>query len=392
MKPQGLSNAITPTLLAIAFSLVLSSCSRQQGLSAKQLPDFATNNGPLSAQQAQLQINDSEFRALSDETLAYFKKYLLDNMHPRQTAIQLRNLIHSPAFLNFEYAEDKTYGAQQAYDKTQGNCIAYSHLYISLARQLGLKAHYQVIESDPTMVLRDKKISLFIHVNAVVPLSNGHSFTADTVPEQQHLIKRGQIISDNSADALHYNNLAIDAMFKDDYLTSYRYLAKAINLDSQLSLLWSNIGALFRKNQQLPAAELSLHNSLALDPQAYPALNNLAVLYQQKNNSVKIQYYLNKIKAYRASNPYHHYNLALLAISDEDYPQALKAIKKAIRLKSDEAEFYYQQSLIYQQLQQLVQSREALMLAIVNSQDKKRLCAYQKQLRLLNQQMTLQKP
>ncbi|MCR8923610.1 hypothetical protein NO559_12575 [Dasania sp. GY-MA-18] len=383
MKLRGL-------LLAILLSLLLSSCARLQDFNIKPLPDFASINGPISAQQASQHITDSSFRTLSPEALAYFKKYLFDHMPQRQTAIQLRNLIHSPAFLNFEYAEDKTYSAQQAYAKAQGNCIAYSHLYISLARQLGLKAQYQLIESDPTLVLRDKKISLFIHLNVVVKLNSNNSFTADTVPEQQHLIKRGQMISDNSADALHYNNLAIDAMFDNNYLASYRYLAKAISLDPQLSLLWSNVGALFRKNQQLQAAELSLHNALALDPQAYPALNNLAVLYQQQNNSVKTQYYLNKIKTYRARNPYHHYNLSLLAISDKNYSLALRSIKKAIGLKADEAGFYYQQSLIYQQLQQLNQSRTALLLAIANSQDKKSLRSYQKQLRVLDQQIKLQ--
>ena len=97
--------------------------------------------------------------------------------------------------------------------------------------------------------------------------------------------------------------------------------------------------------------------------------------------------YLNKIKTYRDRNPYHHYNLSLLAISDKNYSLALRSIKKAIGLKADEAGFYYQQSLIYQQLQQLNQSRTALLLAIANSQDKKSLRSYQKQLRVLDQQI-----
>ena len=379
-------------LLLPLLAILLSACSQQLNFTLKDLPDFQTSNTKLTAKLASQQTEQLQLRKLSKPAKGYFDNFISADMPSKQKALLLRNTILNSAYLDFDYADDKTLTAQQAYDQAQGNCIGFSHLYIALARHYGLKAKYQFIETDPTLVLRNRKISLSIHTNVAVQLAQGHSFIADNVPNQQHLIKRGKTISDQQADALHYNNLAVDALHQNDYVQSYRYLAKALSLDANLSLLWSNIGAVFRKNNQLQAAEASYKNALTLDSSAYAALNNLAVLYHQQGDTAKSHYYLKKIRATRERNPYHHYNLALLEIHKQNFPLALKLLKKSIRLKETEAEFHYQQSLIYEQLNELDNSQAAIEQAIDYSQDPIRTLQFKKRARELISLQQIEQP
>ena len=391
---MGLFGASMPRFNFISFALLcctllLSACSQQAYFTLKDLPDFEPADNTISAKHASQQSPDLELRKLSKQAKSYFAPFMVADMPTRQKAMRLRNLVLNSTYLDFDYADDKTLTAQQAFDQAQGNCIGFSHLFIALARHYGLKAKYQFIETDPTLVLRNRKISLSIHTNVAVSLPQGNTFIADNVPNPSQLIKRGKSISDKQASALHYNNLAVDVLHDNDYQKSYSYLAKALSYDANLSLLWSNIGAVFRKNNQLQAAEISYKNALALDGNAYAALNNLAVLYHQRGDTARSQYYLKKIRATRERNPYHHYNLALLEIHKQNFPLALKLLKKSIRLKETEAEFHYQQSLIYEKLNEMDNSKAALDQAIDHSQDPIRTLQFKKRARDL---ISLQQP
>ena len=44
-----------------------------------------------------------------------------------------------------------TYSAREAFDRRSGNCLAFTHLFIAMARELDLDAHYREIPGRPTL-------------------------------------------------------------------------------------------------------------------------------------------------------------------------------------------------------------------------------------------------
>ena len=49
-----------------------------------------------------------------------------------------------------DYQADGTFVAAETFARGRGNCLGYTNLFIALARDLGLNARYQLIESHPT--------------------------------------------------------------------------------------------------------------------------------------------------------------------------------------------------------------------------------------------------
>jgi Flp pilus assembly protein TadD len=77
-------------------------------------------------------------------------------------------------------------------------------------------------------------------------------------------------------------------------------------------------------------------------------MSNLTSFQVSQNQPRKAALYKNKIKKYRASNPYYVYAIARQALADRNHQQAIRELKKAIRLNRSEAAFYYLLHIAYE--------------------------------------------
>ena len=109
---------------------------------------------------------------------------------------------------------------------------------------------------------------------------------------------------------------------------------------SDQAMFWSNLGPVYRANNQLEDAEKVYLLALQLDPQFYAAINNLAVLYREMGRTDDYQSYLAKTLSLRQKPPYFYFYLAYVSKEKGDYVQAIRHLRKAIKLKDDAQEFY----------------------------------------------------
>ena len=70
------------------------------------------------------------------------------------------------------------------------------------------------------------------------------------------------------------------------------------------------------------------------------ALANLAVVYRELDEPELAAEYQRRVQDYRERNPYYHFSVAAQAYEQGRLPDALAALRKALRLKQDEPEFY----------------------------------------------------
>ena len=86
-------------------------------------------------------------------------------------------------------------------------------------------------------------------------------------------------MTDSDAQALYYNNIAMDALVNNDVETAWLYAVNALFLEPANSHLWVNLGAIYRYSGQHQEAERSYLQALELDATEYSAMTNLVVLY-----------------------------------------------------------------------------------------------------------------
>jgi Flp pilus assembly protein TadD len=132
----------------------------------------------------------------------------------------------------------------------------------------------------------------------------------------------------------------MDALALDDIKTSYSFMVKGIELAPDLEFLWSNLGYLFRRNNQFEAAKHSYLTALALDSSSRNAMKNLAILYQSHDRDIDAEPLLGKVERLNRDNPYGYANKAFEFAVKADWPDALKSIDKALKLKPEEIEFH----------------------------------------------------
>jgi Flp pilus assembly protein TadD len=345
-------------LRLIAVALLLNACSSTSrlGFSPLSLPPLQLDEGELSPSSALASVENYQLLTVSPEMIRYFDRYVSRSMPAQQRARMIHRVLSSPAFLAVEYERSKTLTAEQVFFSGAANCLGFANAYIALARQYGLNARYQLLEKHPEWTVQGEQIALEIHVNSLVRLRNAGELTVDIDRPGSRQAGRPAKVSDEVAKALFYNNLAIDQFSQGDQPGAYRLLVKAIQLAPDNAMLWSNLGVIYRNNQQYQHAENAYHNSLQLDPDTHTAITNLAALYQHTGQTEKYAKYFEKMSQLRLQNPYYHYYLARQAEQDNDYSTAINHINRAIKIKKDEADFAALLDQLYRQSRQLASS------------------------------------
>ena len=339
--------------LLITFAVVFTSaCGSYSQLTVSSvIPDFETKTGVLTSELAAASVEDYGLLTVSKVMTDYFDPHISESMNQHQRIQQLKLLLDDEAFLNTQYQANATLTAEQAFLSRKANCVGFTNLIIALARHYGINAKYQLVRKFPEISRHaddsGQVMSLGIHINSLLKLSNGQSLVFDVSTNVSQQLGSFDIISDQTAKVLHYNNLAMEKFFQKEYVKAYEFLAKAMTFDASVDISWVNLGAVYRHNGQLEEAEAAYKAALKINRDSYTAMNNLAVLYQLKQDWQQFDLYLEKTKSYRLRNPYYHLDIALQAEENHDYTSAIKSMHKAIKLKNNEPEFYQVLSRLY---------------------------------------------
>lgn len=342
MPVRGVSRASAigiSLVMPLVFLLSACSISPRNSYTLSDIPPLFVQTGLLTANQAWANTGAFDLFALDEDVFAYVDRYVDVSMPPQQRAWMLHSILRSSAFLGIEYKPQSTYTAMQVYRKAEANCLAFANLYIALARHYGLKASYQMIESAPAWSRMNDVMAMNIHVNSVVHLPLNYMLVVDVGSDRGKELRAPRTISDKQAMALFYNNLSIDAYTNGDYPHAYGLIARAIDLAPDFAMLWSNLGALLRINQQLDDAEFAYRIALNIDGDYYTALNNLAVLFYRSGRMDQYDSILARIQSVRESNPYYHLLLAEQSVQDNQLLQATSHVRRAMELKHDDPEF-----------------------------------------------------
>lgn len=293
----------------------------------------------LDTPEAWVVVPTSEEVLALDAEMTAFVESLRDMRDPQQKMFALIRAMDARGMFSLQYTE-VTRTVRRTFHERQGNCLSFTMLFVTLARAAGLRATYQTVEVPPSWVY-DGQVVIASHVNTIVRTGrNGEETIVDFNLRSYDDARRSRRIDDSYALALFYTNLGAEAMLAGEYAAALLYLREAASVHSDVAGLWVNLGVLYSRHGRHRHAESAYLRALAVDRDEPSALANLALLYDTLGEAELAAEYRERVQSYRARNPYYHYSVAARAFEQADYSHALASLRKALRLKRDEPEFY----------------------------------------------------
>lgn len=328
---------------------------------AELLSGAALFGAPVYASE----LPDRDVRGLDDEMRAFVHQAVLGaQMHDTRLQRLLQAMLRSGLF-SLDYQNEQTLTASETFHGGVGNCLAFTNLFVALAREARLNVSYQQVQvpalwtGDGDMAILNQHVNVRVRDTTDGRYPPRHQEVDFNLPSMRGRYPQ-RPITDSHVDALFYNNLGAQAMRAGNPREAFIYFLKAISTDADVAATWTNLGVLYQRQERQVYAESAFQRALQADPRHRPAMSNLSRLYEQQGLTSLAAEYRERIRTHQQRNPYYHLFVAELAYAEGRAGDALAAINQAIRLRNDEHRFHYMRAVILARAGQLDASRASL--------------------------------
>ena len=293
----------------------------------------------------------------------------------------IRAVVENPRF-RIEYDED-TRSAAATFGALRGNCLSFTNLFVTLAREAGLRVSYQEVDVPPSWTLHDDTFVVSRHMNAVVTLRQSADHVVDFNMARFRAAYPRRAISDARAAAHYYSNLGVERMQANERDAAFAYFQRALALDRTLAQVWVNLGAWYRRQGSPVLAEASYLEALRLQPREFVAMSNLADLHESEGRALFARAYRKRVTQYRLQNPYYRYEQAKNAYLAGEFAAAARQLREALRHADNDPTFYSLLGMTYRELGRTNDAREAFTRAVALADDETLRSAVRRKLELL---------
>ncbi len=258
--------------------------------------------------------------------------------------------------------EGRTRTAAETFHERNGNCLAFTNMFVAMARSVGLKATFQEVDIPPVWDRQGDTIVLNRHVNVNVEnvndggpagmltvwgKRNQHGRVIDFNVTDFRTFFRTELISDERAFAHYYSNLGAEEVRDGNEALALAYLRKSVEYEPSFAAAWTNLGVLYSRVGDYAMAKLAYERSLYHDADNVTTRSNLASVLQQLGETERANALLEEVESYRNRSPYFRYHLATAAVGEGNYEEALDHLKYAVRKQPKEERFHFALSVVY---------------------------------------------
>ena len=295
--------------------------------------------GPLTGGADVPPLPDVDVLALDDD----LRRFLAARVPARgpdayRLRLLLEALIHDEA-IAVAYA-DNTYTAAEAFRLRRANCLAFTNLFVALARAAGLDVHYQEVDIPPDWSASGDLLVQNRHIDAVVEPGTADEQIVDFNMADFRINYERRLVSDTRARAHYHSNVGAERLEAGEVLPAFRNFRKALDLDPTFVPAWINLGALYERAGHPAYAEAAWREAVRIAPREFVALSNLERLYRADGRVAEADALQSRVDRHRLANPYFRYRQGQLAFAAGDYPVAIGHLREAIRRKPDDDRFY----------------------------------------------------
>ncbi len=323
-----------------------------------------------------------ELLALDDDMRAFLAEIVDRSVTKKAILVNLLDSMLNSGPYVLHYDNLKTYTARETFHAREGNCLSFTNLFVALAREAGLKVHFQEMRVPHNWERQGGTWMYNRHINALVDLSELGQYLVDFNSTPVRSDFQQHRISDRSALSQYHNNMGVYWLLAERYDLSYLNLQEAISLAPEEAYFWTNLGVLYHRVGDASRAESAWLHALQLDSEL-SAASNLARYYRGVGNTGYAAYFQEEVRSFRDRNPYYLYEVAQTAYYAGDYEESISTLKRAMRIRDNEEQFYRLLGLNYVKTGNVNEARRAIAKASEFAVSDASRQTYNQKLRLL---------
>lgn len=159
---------------------------------------------------------------------------------------------------------DRTGTARQAFAERKANCVAFAHLYLGLARQLGLPVYFVLARG---IARAGQKESLRV-LEGHMAVGFGSPFRAlviDAEGVRSAGFRHFEKIADAVAEAIFWSNRGVEALLDGAGKSAVTWLEQATTKAPELATVWRNLGVARRRAGDLEGAAVAVARARRLE-------------------------------------------------------------------------------------------------------------------------------
>lgn len=330
----------------LLFALLAGCAAQTHSVPPGITPAMLVEGGPLTGGAEPPALADVDILGIDPE----MRHFVAERVAPRGPDSRrlrelLRALLHDTGVV-IEY-QDQTHTAAETFRLHQANCLAFTNLFVALAREAGLTVHFQEVDVPPDWSVSGDLLIQNRHINTLVEIGKRRRQVVDFNMGDFRAAYPRRVISDDRARAHYYSNVGVERMEAGETALALQHFRRAIELDPEFVPAWTNLGTLYRRANWPDWAEAAWRHALDLAPQEYVAMSNLERLYRVTGRLSAADEFRSRIEWHRQQNPYYRFQLAEAAFLAADYDDAIRHLRFAISRKANEDRFYALLGLAY---------------------------------------------
>ena len=292
-----------------------------------------------------------EVFAIPADLRTMLQKQVIQRSYSRGQRLQaLVEMIFDQHGLDLQYDANATYTVSDIWQHHRANCLAFTLLFVTLAREAGIQARVQEVGQVVSWYQdqdQDAGVVYSVgHVNAGVDV--GGRFGTVDLDRNVLYDRRGPVpVSRARALAHFYNNRGAERLADGDFGGARAFFNASLAQDSGFAPVWNNLGVLDHREGNNEAARQALERSLQLDSRQDAALTNASALFRSLGLTAQAQSLERRLKSVQREDPFAQYMFGAKAERAGQLDAAIRYYRQAVRLYDTAHQFHFGLARVY---------------------------------------------
>ena len=296
---------------------------------------------PLTVDQIVAQGDQQGLRlenpfALNDTIRAKVEKEIGFTGTPLDRIRRIIRYLNDNNYIHFQYSANLSLTANQAFEARKGDCLAYTNLFLAIARHLKIPMYFVHVSEARNLYERDGVFFISSHMalgygGGIQPEEvNPYTVIVDFTEESaDYKLAMFEALDDGTALCLYYNNVAVDRMIEGDSAYAQRLLQYLIGVRPLVKELYNNMGVLLMREGNYAGALAFLQSSIQRFPGYAPLYTNAIQAARGSGRPELARTLEGKVESMSRDDPFFLFNQGLHFFHQGQFEKAAERFKKA---------------------------------------------------------------
>jgi tetratricopeptide (TPR) repeat protein len=251
--------------------------------------------------------------------------------------------LNDKGYINFHYEAGMTLTAKDAFHARKGDCMAYTNLFLGIARHLRVPVYFVHVSEARSYYERDGLLFVSSHMAVgygmdersmkdttvkVSPYTAVVDFTQETTGMGLVLY---EALDDATAVALYYNNVAVDHLVEGDFDQAERLFRFFLERIPQNKEIANNLAVLYLRQGRYDDALRILLDAIGRHPDYQPLFTNAVQAARGSHKPELAQELDSRGKRLISKDPFFFFNRGIRKMDEGDYAGAAAEFQASLK-------------------------------------------------------------